>query len=55
MEGELRNDQWVDDKGEKRSRSKINMNGLQLLEYPRHDEPPAALEEPAIETLLKSR
>ena len=49
VEGELRNDQWVDDKGEKRSRTKINNNAFKLLDPRRHDEPPPPpLEEPAI-------
>ena len=50
VEGELRNDQWVDDKGEKRSRMKIHMTGLQFLEPRRQGEPPPPpMEEPATE------
>lgn len=50
VEGELRNDQWTDDKGEKHSRMKVHMNGLQFPEPRRQDEPPPPpLEEPAVE------
>ncbi len=49
IEGELRTDQWLDEKGEKRWRTKVHMTGLQMLEPRRQDEPPPPLDEPPAE------